>query len=193
MVVIFLKTSRSNISSDQLFRWNFLLFPSISYLQWQKSVLNGYVCPFIRPHLKTREELNGISSDVTTKSFTELRTFQNWLKYIALHEDAHAFLPDFRDKLAHNTVNICLNGKYFEPQLWIQMRCIFYNVYIFSTILIIFKLTKGKDSDSCITLCVHIITCFFFIGRCSNPGRVKNFLVSTLSIPVLGSTHPPIQ
>jgi hypothetical protein len=30
-------------------------------------------------------------------------------------------------------------------------------------------------------------------GRSSSPGRVKNFLLSTLSRPTLGSTQPPIQ
>jgi hypothetical protein len=30
-------------------------------------------------------------------------------------------------------------------------------------------------------------------GRCSSPGRVKNFLLSTSSRPALGSTQPPIQ
>jgi hypothetical protein len=30
-------------------------------------------------------------------------------------------------------------------------------------------------------------------GRSSSPGRVKNFLFSTVSRPALGSTQPPIQ
>jgi hypothetical protein len=30
-------------------------------------------------------------------------------------------------------------------------------------------------------------------GRCSSPGRVKNFVFSTSSRPNLGSTQPPIR
>jgi hypothetical protein len=30
-------------------------------------------------------------------------------------------------------------------------------------------------------------------GRCSSPGRVKNFIFSTSSRPVMGATQPPIQ
>jgi hypothetical protein len=30
-------------------------------------------------------------------------------------------------------------------------------------------------------------------GRCSSPGRVKNFLISMSSRPAMGSTQPPIQ